>query len=86
MKTNFRSFLIKTAFATNILSSIVSNNSYASNINPEIANIVYWYDDQDIRGVITNRLGRIETSIGYERVEQSKYLGHTGYLKLRINI
>jgi hypothetical protein len=29
---------------------------------------------------------RIETSIGYERTGQSKYLGHTGYLKLRINI
>lgn len=31
-------------------------------------------------------LDRIETSIGYERTGQSKYLGHTGYLKLRINI
>ena len=29
---------------------------------------------------------RIEASIGYERIRQSKYLGHTGYLKLRINI
>ena len=29
---------------------------------------------------------RIETSIGYERTGKSKYLGHTGYLKLRINI
>jgi len=57
MKTNFRSFLIKTAFATSILSSIVTNNVYGININPEIANIGYWYDDQDIREVITNRLG-----------------------------
>ena len=29
---------------------------------------------------------RIEASIGYERITQSKYLGHTGYLKLRVNI
>ena len=29
---------------------------------------------------------RIEASLGYERITQSKYLGHTGYLKLRINI
>ena len=29
---------------------------------------------------------RIEASLGYERKKQSKYLGHTGYLKLRINI
>jgi len=57
MKRHFKSFLIKTAFATNILSSIVTNNAYGININPEIANIGYWYDDQDIREVITNRLG-----------------------------
>ena len=38
---------------------IAGFNSYifASNINPAIANIGYWYDDADIRGVITNRLG-----------------------------
>jgi len=38
---------------------IAGFNSYifASNINPAIANINYWYADDDIRGVITNRLG-----------------------------
>ena len=29
---------------------------------------------------------RIEASLGYERIWQSKYLGHEGYLKLRLNI
>ena len=29
---------------------------------------------------------RIEASLGYERTGQSKYLGHMGYLKLRINM
>lgn len=34
-------------------------NSYifAANINPAIANVGYWYGDEDIRAVITNRLG-----------------------------
>ena len=30
---------------------------FASPINPQIANIGYWYDDSDIRGVIKSRLG-----------------------------
>jgi hypothetical protein len=30
---------------------------FASRINPQIANISYWYDDNDIRAVIKNRLG-----------------------------
>jgi len=43
---------------TSIFSSVVINsNSYAININPEIGNIGYWYDDSDVRGIITNRLG-----------------------------
>lgn len=38
---------------------IVGFNSYifAAKINPSIANIGFWYDDADIRGVIKNRLG-----------------------------
>jgi hypothetical protein len=30
---------------------------FASRVNPQIANISYWYDDNDIRAVIKNRLG-----------------------------
>jgi hypothetical protein len=30
---------------------------FAAGINPQIANISYWYDDADIRGVIKSRLG-----------------------------
>lgn len=56
MNRNFKHFLIKIALATSILSSVAASNSYAVDINPEIANIGYWYSDDDIRGVITNRL------------------------------
>lgn len=30
---------------------------FGAGINPQIANISYWYDDADIRGVIKSRLG-----------------------------
>jgi len=57
MSANFNRFLIKTALATSIFSSVVAGNSYAADINPEIANINYWYGDDDIRGILNNRLG-----------------------------
>ena len=56
MNRNFKCFFIKVALATSILSSVATNNLYAADINHEIANIGYWYSDDDIRGVITNRL------------------------------
>lgn len=34
-----------------------AGNSFASTVNPEVANIGYWYEDQDIRGVLQSRLG-----------------------------
>ena len=43
-------------------------------------------DSYNLRASLTLALERIETSIGYERTAQPKYLGHIGYLKLRINI
>jgi hypothetical protein len=43
-------------------------------------------DSYNLGASLTLASERIETSIGYERTWQSKYLGHTGYLKLRINI
>ena len=52
---------LKNLFATVVIPSIFlagfSNTAVAVNINPEIANINYWYADDDIRGVIANRLG-----------------------------
>jgi len=57
MRTNFNRFLIKTALITTILKLVVAGNSYAVDINPEIANINYWYGDDDIRGILNNRLG-----------------------------
>ena len=43
-------------------------------------------DSYNLGASLTLASDRIETSIGYERVAQAKYLGHIGYLKLRINI
>ena len=56
MKKHLKSFLIAIVIPSII---IVGFNSivFASKLNPEIGNIGYWYDDQDIREVITNRLG-----------------------------
>ena len=52
---------LKNLFATVVIPSIFlagfSNTAVAVNINPEIANINYWYGDDDIRGVVANRLG-----------------------------
>ena len=33
----------------------VNGMVFASRVNPQIANISYWYDDSDIRGVIKSR-------------------------------
>ena len=52
LKNLLTSIVIPTIFITGF-----SNAASATNINPEIANINYWYGDEDIRGVITNRLG-----------------------------
>ncbi|MDP5110654.1 MAG: hypothetical protein NWP47_04655, partial [Rickettsiaceae bacterium] len=52
LKNLFATVVIPTIFITGF-----SNAASATNINPEIANINYWYADDDIRGVIANRLG-----------------------------
>ncbi|NDA64070.1 MAG: hypothetical protein EBX50_18895 [Chitinophagia bacterium] len=35
----------------------VNGMVFGAGVNPQIANISYWYDDADIRGVIKSRLG-----------------------------
>jgi hypothetical protein len=52
LKNLFATVVIPTIFITGF-----SNAASATKINPEIANIGYWYDDSDVRGVIANRLG-----------------------------
>lgn len=52
LKNLFATVVIPTIFITGF-----SNAVFAANINPGIANINYWYGDDDIRGVIANRLG-----------------------------
>lgn len=49
--------LLTTVVIPSILIAGFNNAVFAANINPEIANINYWYGDDDIRGVIANRLG-----------------------------
>ncbi|WPY01836.1 Autotransporter beta-domain protein (plasmid) [Candidatus Trichorickettsia mobilis] len=56
MNRNFKCHLIKIALAISILKLVAASNTYAADINPEIANIGYWYSDEDVRGVIANRL------------------------------
>lgn len=56
MKKHFKSFLIAIVIPSIIIAGF-NNIIFASNINPEIGNIGYWYDDSDVRGVISNRLG-----------------------------
>ena len=56
MKKHLKSFLT-TVVVPSIFLAGFSNTAVAININPEIANINYWYADDDIRGVIANRLG-----------------------------
>ena len=52
LKNLFATVVIPTIFITGF-----SNAASATKINPEIANIGYWYEDSDVRGVIANRLG-----------------------------
>ena len=52
LKNLFATVVIPTIFITGF-----NNAASATKINPEIANIGYWYDDSDVRGVIANRLG-----------------------------
>ena len=52
LKNLLTSIVIPTIFITGF-----NNTASATKINPEIANIGYWYDDSDVRGVIANRLG-----------------------------
>ena len=56
MKKHFKSFLIAIVIPSIIIAGF-NNIIFASNINPEIGNIGYWYDDSDVRGVISKRLG-----------------------------
>lgn len=49
--------LMATVVIPTIFITGFSNAASATKINPEIANINYWYGDDDIRGVIANRLG-----------------------------
>jgi hypothetical protein len=56
MKKHLKSFLIAIVIPSIIIAGF-NNIIFASNINPEIGNIGYWYDDSDVRGVIANRLG-----------------------------
>ena len=49
--------LLTTAVIPSIFIAGFSNAASATKINPEIANIGYWYEDSDVRGVIANRLG-----------------------------
>ena len=56
MKNPLRSFLTNVVIPSILITGFIST-TFASNINPDIANINYWYGDDDIRGVIANRLG-----------------------------
>ena len=49
--------LLTTVVIPSIFLAGFSITAVAVNINPEIANINYWYGDDDIRGVVANRLG-----------------------------
>ena len=53
--------LLTTAVIPSIFIAGFSNAASATKINPEIANIGYWYEDSDVRGVIANRLGNAIT-------------------------
>ena len=56
MKKRLKNLLTTVVIPTIFITGF-SNAASATNINPEIANINYWYADDDIRGVIANRLG-----------------------------
>lgn len=56
MKKHLKNFLIAIVIPSIIIAGF-NNIVFATKLNPEIGNIGYWYDDQDIREVINNRLG-----------------------------
>ena len=56
MNSFCRQVLIALIISTPIIVG-VNGMVFASRVNPQIANISYWYDDNDIRAVIKNRLG-----------------------------
>jgi hypothetical protein len=56
MNSFFRQALIALVIPTLIIAA-VNGMVFASPINPQIANISYWYGDDDIRAVIKSRLG-----------------------------
>lgn len=56
MNSFFRQALIALVIPTLIIAA-VNGMVFASPINPQIANISYWYADDDIREVIKSRLG-----------------------------
>jgi hypothetical protein len=56
MNSFFRQALIALVIPTLIIVG-VNGMVFAAGVNPQIANISYWYGDDDIRAVIKNRLG-----------------------------
>ena len=57
MNSFCRQVLIALVIPTLIIIGVNCMVFAAGSINPQIANISYWYDDADIRGVIKSRLG-----------------------------
>ena len=56
MNSCFRQILIALVLPTLMIIG-VNGMVFGAGVNPQIANISYWYDDADIRGVIKSRLG-----------------------------
>jgi hypothetical protein len=56
MSSLFRQVLIVLVISTLLIVG-VNGMVFATSINPQIANISYWYSDDDIRAVIKSRLG-----------------------------
>ena len=56
MNSFFRQALIALVIPTLIIAG-VNGMVFAAGVNPQIANISYWYGDDDIRAVIKSRLG-----------------------------
>ena len=56
MSSLFRQVLIVLVISTLIIVGI-NGMVFGAGVNPQIANISYWYADDDIRAVIKSRLG-----------------------------
>ena len=56
MNSFFRQALIALVIPTLIIAG-VNGMVFGAGVNPQIANISYWYADDDIRAVIKSRLG-----------------------------